>query len=223
MDAIRQTLISTLQHTNNVFLSEFGKAGRPFAPSESVKIACKMTDEYQNATAFEPAVQQKRARKSEDDGAGAVADIIEDVAAATAERKNKAETAIVAYKRREEEKAALPATQTQALALRKRATMVETPEWHAPWKLMRVISGHNGWVRAVTVDPTNEWFATGAKDRMIKIWDLASGQLKLTLTGHISAVRGLAASARHPYLFSVSEDKMVKCWDLETNKVRVCV
>lgn len=93
------------------------------------------------------------------------------------------------------------------------------PEWHAPWKLMRVISGHLGWVRALAVEPGNEWFASGAGDRTIKIWDLASGSLKLTLTGHISTVRGLAVSPRHPYLFSCGEDKMVRCWDLETNKV----
>ena len=93
------------------------------------------------------------------------------------------------------------------------------PEWHAPWKLMRVISGHLGWVRAVAVDPANQWFATGAGDRTIKIWDMASGGLKLTLTGHISTIRGLAVSANSPYLFSAAEDKTVKCWDLEQNKV----
>jgi len=38
------------------------------------------------------------------------------------------------------------------------------------------------------VDPGNEFFATGSADRTIKIWDLASGQLKLTLTGHIEQV-----------------------------------
>ncbi|KAH3757143.1 Pleiotropic regulator 1 [Pelomyxa schiedti] len=93
------------------------------------------------------------------------------------------------------------------------------PEWHPPWKLYRVIAGHLGWVRSVCVDPANEWFATGSADRTIKIWDLATGQLKLTLTGHINSVRGLAVSAKHPYLFSCAEDKMVKCWDLEYNKV----
>ena len=44
------------------------------------------------------------------------------------------------------------------------------------------------WVRSVAVEPGNEWFATGSADRTIKIWDLASGQLKLTLTGHIEQV-----------------------------------
>ena len=102
---------------------------------------------------------------------------------------------------------------------RRNPALFARPEWHPPWKLMRVISGHLGWVRTLAVEPGNEWFASGAGDRTIKIWDLASGSLRLTLTGHISTVRGLAVSPRHPYLFSCGEDKMVKCWDLETNKV----
>ncbi|RDX45921.1 WD40 repeat-like protein [Polyporus arcularius HHB13444] len=107
---------------------------------------------------------------------------------------------------------------TRALQLHKTTRTVK-PTYHPPWKLMRVISGHLGWVRSVAVEPGNKWFATGAGDRVIKIWDLASGELKLSLTGHISTVRGLAVSSRHPYLFSCGEDKMVKCWDLEANKV----
>ncbi|KAF8628774.1 hypothetical protein AX15_003730 [Amanita polypyramis BW_CC] len=107
---------------------------------------------------------------------------------------------------------------SQALTLHKTTRTIK-PTYHPPWKLTRVISGHLGWVRSVAVEPGNKWFATGAGDRVIKIWDLASGELKLSLTGHISTVRGLAVSPRHPYLFSCGEDKMVKCWDLEANKV----
>lgn len=95
--------------------------------------------------------------------------------------------------------------------IRKRNSKTPTPEWHAPWKLKRVIAGHLGWVRAIAMDPANEYFVTGAADRSIKVWDLASGQLKLTLTGHINCIRGLAVSPRHPYLFSASEDKKVLC------------
>eukprot|EP01104_Vermistella_antarctica_P011900 TRINITY_DN3369_c0_g1_i1.p1 TRINITY_DN3369_c0_g1~~TRINITY_DN3369_c0_g1_i1.p1 ORF type:complete len:505 (-),score=91.08 TRINITY_DN3369_c0_g1_i1:130-1644(-) len=96
---------------------------------------------------------------------------------------------------------------------------IARPEFHPNWELFRVVSGHQGHVRAIAVDVSNDWFATGAADRTIKIWNLASGTLKLTLTGHISTVRGLAISERQPYLFSAAEDKMVKCWDLEQNKV----
>lgn len=100
-----------------------------------------------------------------------------------------------------------------------KAPVMPKPQWHPPWKLKKVISGHTGWVRCLAVDTGNEWFASGSNDRTIKIWDLASGKLSLTVTGHISPVRGLAVSSNHPYLFSCGEDKQVKCWDLEQNKV----
>ncbi|CAI4052789.1 hypothetical protein N7582_005561 [Saccharomyces uvarum] len=96
----------------------------------------------------------------------------------------------------------------------------QKPEWHAPWKLSRVINGHLGWVRCAAIDPVdNEWFVTGSNDTTMKVWDLASGKLKVTLTGHVMTVRDIAVSDRHPYLFSVSEDKTVKCWDLEKNQI----
>jgi len=106
-----------------------------------------------------------------------------------------------------------------ALPVKKLSTMPK-PKWHPPWKLHRVISGHLGWVRCVGFEPGNEWFATGGGDRLIKIWDLASGTLKLSLTGHVGSVRGVVVSGRHPYLFSCGDDRQVKCWDLEYNKVR---
>ncbi|GAA6097785.1 pleiotropic regulator 1, partial [Tachysurus ichikawai] len=109
-------------------------------------------------------------------------------------------------------------TKNSVLIPRKAPTMPK-PQWHPPWKLYRVISGHLGWVRCLAVEPGNQWFVTGSADRTIKIWDLASGKLKLSLTGHISTVRGVAISTRSPYLFSCGEDKQVKCWDLEYNKV----
>lgn len=93
----------------------------------------------------------------------------------------------------------------------------QTP--HGRWVLKRVLAGHLGWVRAVEVDVSNEWFATGANDSRIKIWDLASGRLRVTLTGHAHAVQDLKISESRPYLFSASEDHSVKCWDLEHNKV----
>jgi pleiotropic regulator 1 len=111
-----------------------------------------------------------------------------------------------------------PSTTVQIMPARARPE-IPKPIWHPPWKLMRVLSGHEGWVRTLAVDPSNEWFASSGNDRLIKIWDLASGTLKLSLTGHISTVRGLAISDRHPYLFSASEDCEVKCWDLEQNMV----
>ena len=58
----------------------------------------------------------------------------------------------------------------QFAVIKKKAMLtMPKPQWHAPWKLYRVISGHLGWVRCLDVDPSNEWFASGAGDRIIKV------------------------------------------------------
>lgn len=61
-----------------------------------------------------------------------------------------------------------PTLLSQSLIKRKEARDVK-PDYHPQWKLTRVISGHLGWVRAVAVEPGNQWFATGAGDRLIKV------------------------------------------------------
>lgn len=93
------------------------------------------------------------------------------------------------------------------------------------WKPRRILAGaHRGWVRSLAVDPgTNQWFVLGLTDAQIKVWDLASGEMKANISGHIMAVRSLVVSKRFPYLFSGSEDKTLRCWDLEkTNSESGC-
>lgn len=57
----------------------------------------------------------------------------------------------------------------QLVVSRRAAPSAPKPDWHAPWKLAAVVSGHLGWVRAVAFDPGNEWFVTGSADRTIKV------------------------------------------------------
>lgn len=51
----------------------------------------------------------------------------------------------------------------------KKTPTVPVPNWHAPWQLSSVLSGHYGWVRCIAFDPSNEWFVTGSADRTIKV------------------------------------------------------
>lgn len=103
---------------------------------------------------------------------------------------------------------------------RYKVLLSQKPQWHRPWKLVKIINGHLGWVRCIAMEPIqNEWFVTGSNDTTLKVWDLSTGHLKLTLSGHVMAVRDVCVSRRHPYMFSASDDKLAKCWDLEKNAV----
>ncbi|XP_050210529.1 protein pleiotropic regulatory locus 1-like [Mercurialis annua] len=90
---------------------------------------------------------------------------------------------------------------------------------HTNWKLYRLITGNGLEVRSLAFGPNNSWFCAGSEDGSIRIIDLASGRIKLTLTGHIGQVRGVAVSSRPNYMYSAGLDGQVKCWDLEQNKV----
>eukprot|EP00467_Chlorarachnion_reptans_P004982 CAMPEP_0114517632 /NCGR_PEP_ID=MMETSP0109-20121206/17999_1 /TAXON_ID=29199 /ORGANISM="Chlorarachnion reptans, Strain CCCM449" /LENGTH=493 /DNA_ID=CAMNT_0001698169 /DNA_START=217 /DNA_END=1698 /DNA_ORIENTATION=+ len=244
---VRERAYATLLDSHKMFLANYSLREPLHLSSHQAKLAIKIGDEYSHIQMMpppKPPLSRKRiklangsASTSNQDEKEKTEVKIEDV---EDENMNKAiegavqqragdkrsAGALVEYKAQPAHKAGAIGggmiqryTAHQQLILKARSKRMKKPVWHAPWKLMRVISGHLGWVRAVAVDPTNEWFATGSGDRTIKIWDLASGTLKLTLTGHINSVTDLAVSHKYPYLFSVGNDKLVKCWDLEQNKV----
>lgn len=199
--SVHTLVFRSLKRTHDMFLSEEGQPINEDDKSLQQKISCKVRDEYDCLQkVLLPSEAANRVRNiPTTKPTPAVAETVSPVT----NKQVHPSTAVVA------------ASSNQLM----KKTAIIKPTWHAPWKLMRVISGHLGWVRCVAVDPSNSWFATGSSDRTIKIWELGSCKLKLSLTGHISSVRGLAVSSRQPYLFSCGEDKQVKCWDLEMNKV----
>ncbi|KAJ3282492.1 Pleiotropic regulator 1 [Borealophlyctis nickersoniae] len=243
----KEVIERSIKRTHDMFLANYGAPLPDDPPSQRLKLTSKILDEWDHVKELPKAVLAQAAIKppagklaaledeplkppppragvsvpmpprNHDPSSPGVQALIDDISKEKQVEAKQAPNGVVAL-RNNAGKADGFARTSSALVRLKEARKVPKPEWHAPWKLMRVISGHLGWVRSVAVDPSNEWFATGAGDRVIKIWDMASGTLKLTLTGHIASVRGLAVSSRHPYLFSCGEDKMVKCWDLEYNK-----
>jgi WD40 repeat protein/uncharacterized caspase-like protein len=66
--------------------------------------------------------------------------------------------------------------------------------------------GHTKSANAVAFSPDNRWLASGGKDDLIKIWDLANGSVLRTLYGHTSNVNALAVSPDGTLLASGSGD-----------------
>lgn len=102
---------------------------------------------------------------------------------------------------KEQEKRGLgiPSGPTQTPAAVTPATPGDKPE-------LILQTGHTRSANAVVFSPDNRWLASGGKDNVIKIWDLANGNVLRTLYGHTSNVNALAVSPDGKLLVSGSGD-----------------
>ena len=86
-------------------------------------------------------------------------------------------------------------------------------------RLIRTFRAHAGEVDdLVRLMGSGNLVASSGKDRLIKIWDLASGACKLTLLGHTGEVMGLKQISSQ-ILASGSFDGTIKLWNLSTGKL----
>jgi WD40 repeat protein/uncharacterized caspase-like protein len=61
-----------------------------------------------------------------------------------------------------------------------------------------------------------KWAAIGGFDKMVRVWEVATGREVHTLAGHQDVVRTLAFDHRNNQLLSGGSDGLVKFWDLTT-------
>jgi WD40 repeat protein len=87
--------------------------------------------------------------------------------------------------------------------------------------------GHKDVLRCLAVSPDGQTVATGGRDRLVKLWDRKTGQVKATLEGHTAPVIGLAFSPDGRTLASGSGGEWgFRCpgevcfWDAETGRLR---
>jgi WD40 repeat protein len=74
--------------------------------------------------------------------------------------------------------------------------------------------GHNNQVLAVAYSPDGRLLATGSRDNLIGLWDVASYKRVALLSGHKSAVNHVAFSADGARLVSVGQDRTVRVWNI---------
>ncbi|KAI4528200.1 WD40-repeat-containing domain protein [Schizophyllum commune] len=59
---------------------------------------------------------------------------------------------------------------------------------------------------------------TGGRDKLIKLWDIASGQMLRNFAGHDNWIRALVFHPSGKYLLSASDDKTIRIWELATGR-----
>jgi WD40 repeat protein len=82
--------------------------------------------------------------------------------------------------------------------------------------LVRTLVGHEDWVFDCAVAPDGSFVVSAGRDRVLKVWDTASGRERRTLAGHRGKVLACAVSPDGRRVASGSEDGTVGIWDVES-------
>ncbi|HKI35235.1 MAG TPA: PQQ-binding-like beta-propeller repeat protein [Gemmataceae bacterium] len=77
---------------------------------------------------------------------------------------------------------------------------------------------HEDQALGVAFAPDGKTFASAGDDRVIRLWDAATGKELRTFTGHADGVNAVAFSSDGKTLASASEDGSARLWDAATGK-----
>jgi WD40 repeat protein len=80
------------------------------------------------------------------------------------------------------------------------------------------LKGHTDSVYAVAVTSDGCRAVSASRDRMLRLWDLGTGQTIHTLEGHTNPVYAVAVTPDGCRAVSASWDRTLRLWDLETGK-----
>jgi WD40 repeat protein len=83
---------------------------------------------------------------------------------------------------------------------------------------VRTIAAHADLIHALAFSPDGKTLASCSYDRLIKLWDVATGELSRTLKDHSDAVYGVAFRPDGKLLASAAADRAVKIWDPASGK-----
>nr|O24076.1 RecName: Full=Small ribosomal subunit protein RACK1; AltName: Full=Guanine nucleotide-binding protein subunit beta-like protein [Medicago sativa]CAA69934.1 G protein beta subunit-like [Medicago sativa subsp. x varia] len=84
-------------------------------------------------------------------------------------------------------------------------------------KLRNTLAGHSGYVNTVAVSPDGSLCASGGKDGVILLWDLAEGKRLYSLDAG-SIIHALCFSPNRYWLCAATESS-IKIWDLESKSI----
>ncbi|MFD3504963.1 NB-ARC domain-containing protein [Streptomyces sp. NPDC058678] len=84
--------------------------------------------------------------------------------------------------------------------------------------LIRILTGHTARVNAVVFSPDGTRLATGGDDGMVRVWDLAAGEILHTMAGHTRRVNAAVFSYDGARLVTAGDDWRVRIWDPATGR-----
>lgn len=74
------------------------------------------------------------------------------------------------------------------------------------------------YIRSVCFSPDGRYLATGAEDKLIRVWDIASRVIRNTFSGHEQDIYSLDFARDGRTIASGSGDRTVRLWDIEAGQ-----
>lgn len=85
----------------------------------------------------------------------------------------------------------------------------------------RTFVGHGDWVQALSFAPDGKHLASAGNDRIVRVWDMASGNQVAALTGHRHPINALAYAPDGKRIVTASTGGDVRVWDRSSGGNRV--
>lgn len=92
--------------------------------------------------------------------------------------------------------------------------------FHDSITLLQTLKGHVSSVRSCDISTDGTFIASGSLDKTIKLWDIASGQERITMRGHTDAISDCKISLDDTFVVSAGADNTVRIWDTQTGTER---
>ncbi|KAF1813145.1 WD40 repeat-like protein [Eremomyces bilateralis CBS 781.70] len=96
---------------------------------------------------------------------------------------------------------------------------VQTGQRVAELKDESLVDDTDLYIRSVCFSPDGRYLATGAEDKIIRVWDIQSRTIKNEFRGHEQDIYSLDFARNGRLIASGSGDRTVRLWDVERNEL----
>jgi platelet-activating factor acetylhydrolase IB subunit alpha len=82
-------------------------------------------------------------------------------------------------------------------------------------ELLHTFTGHDNWVRSLSLHATGKYLYSSSDDKTVKVWDLNFGKEKKTVPAHEHFVAVVKYNPKYAVIASAGNDLALKIWNLK--------